>query len=65
MAVAGLFTGKTTIDGIAARQPSVFSARFGLTAWLAEGLYVEPSVSFGLSGPGDGFAVGVTLPYAF
>jgi hypothetical protein len=65
MAVAGLFTGKATVDGVAAKQPSIFSARFGLTASLAEGLYVEPSISFGLSGPGDSFAFGVTMPYAF
>jgi hypothetical protein len=65
MAVAGVFTGKATVDGLTVRQPSIFSARFGLTAWLAQGLYVEPSVSFGLSGPGDSLAFGVTLPYAF
>ena len=39
--------------------------RFALTSWLAEGLYIEPSVSFGLSGPEDSFAFGVTIPYAF
>jgi hypothetical protein len=65
MAVAGLFTGKTIVDGVAAQQPSVFIARFGLTASLAEGLYVEPSISFGLSGPGGSLAFGVTMPYAF
>ena len=32
---------------------------------LAEGLYVEPSVSFGLGGPGNSFAFGVTVPYSF
>jgi hypothetical protein len=61
----GLFTGKTIVDGVAAQQPSVFIARFGLTASLAEGLYVEPSISFGLSGPGGSLAFGVTMPYAF
>jgi hypothetical protein len=28
-------------------------------------LYIEPTVSFGLNGPGDSFALGVTLPYTF
>jgi excisionase family DNA binding protein len=65
LAVAGLFAGATTLDGVTAKQPSIFSARFGLTASLAEGLYIEPSISFGLSGPGDSFAFGVTIPYAF
>jgi len=64
-AVSGRFAGTTTIQGVTASAPSSFSARLGLTAWLAEGLYIEPSVSFGLSGPGDAFAFGVTLPFAF
>jgi hypothetical protein len=65
MAVSGLFTRPTGPDGTRLPQPSVYSARFGLTSWLAEGLYIEPSISFGLSGPGDTFAFGVTLPFAF
>jgi hypothetical protein len=65
MAVSGLFTRPTGPDGTRLQQPSVYSARFGLTSWLAEGLYIEPSISFGLSGPGDTFAFGVTLPFAF
>ncbi len=39
--------------------------QFGLTSWLAKGLYIEPTVSFGLNGPGDSFALGVTVPYTF
>lgn len=65
MAVSGLFTRPTGPDGTRSQQPSVYSARFGLTSWLAEGLYIEPSISFGLNGPGDTFAFGVTLPFAF
>jgi hypothetical protein len=66
MAVAGLFTGAgTTVDNTRFRQPGTFSARFGVTSWLARGLYVEPSVSFGLTGPGRSFAFGLTFPYAF
>ena len=65
MAVSGLFTGSTTFDNAKSRQPAIFSSRFGLTTRLGEGLYIEPSVSFGLSGPGNSFAFGVTLPYAF
>lgn len=65
LAVAGAFAKTTALDGTTSRRPSLFSARFGLTAWLARGLYVEPSVSFGLTGPGDTVTFGVTLPYAF
>jgi hypothetical protein len=64
LAVSGLFSRATTVGGGSTR-PSVFSARFALTTWLAEGLYLEPSISFGLSGPGESFALGVTMPYAF
>jgi len=65
MTVSGLFTGSTTFDNATSKQPAIFSSRFGLTTRLGEGLYIEPSVSFGLSGPGNSFAFGVTLPYAF
>lgn len=65
MAVSGAFARATTLEGVSARQPAFFGARFGLTAWLARGLYIEPSVSFGLTGPGDTVAFGVTVPYAF
>lgn len=65
MAVSGVFTGTTTLDNSRVRQPDAFSARFGLTSWLGKGLYIEPSVSFALGGPGDGFAFAVTMPYAF
>jgi hypothetical protein len=65
MAASGLFARTAIIDDVALRQPDSFSGSFGLTAWLAEGLYIEPSVAFSLSGPGRGFAFGLTVPYAF
>ena len=65
MSVAGAFTGTSVLDNVRFRQPSAFGARFALTSWLARGLYIEPSVGFGLSGPGRSFTFGVTLPYAF
>lgn len=66
MAVSGLFTGATTtLDQTTFRQPGTFGARFGVTSWLAKGLYIEPSVSFALTGPGSSFAFGVTFPYTF
>jgi excisionase family DNA binding protein len=64
-AVSGLFTGATTIGTTTLRQADTFSLRFAITSWLAQGLYIEPSVSFGLAGPGDSFAFGVTIPYSF
>jgi hypothetical protein len=64
-AVSGLFAGSTVLDSAISRQPDSFSGSFALTSWLAEGLYIEPSVSFGLSGPGASVAFGVTIPYTF
>ncbi len=63
--VSGLFTGATSFDNAELRQRDNFSLQFGLTSWLAKGLYIEPSVSFGLDGPGDSFAFGVLVPYSF
>jgi excisionase family DNA binding protein len=65
MGVGGLFTRTTLADAATSRPVSLFNARFGLTTSIGEGLYLEPSISFGLSGPGHRFAFGVTMPYAF
>jgi excisionase family DNA binding protein len=64
-AVFGVFAGATTVDNVKLRRPSSFGARLGLTSWLSKGLYIEPSVSFGLTGPGNSVAFGVTMPYTF
>jgi hypothetical protein len=53
------------VDRSTSRRANVYSLRFALTSWLAEGLYIEPSVSFGLSGSNESVAMGVTIPYAF
>lgn len=49
----------------ASRRVDFFSLRFALTSYLARGMYIEPSVSIGLSGPGQSFSMGVTIPYSF
>ncbi len=63
--VSGVFSGATRFDNAELRQQDSFSLAFGLTSWLAKGLYIEPSVSFGLDGPGDSFTLGVAVPYTF
>ncbi len=63
--ISGLFTFETEFDNATLSQQELFSLQFGLTSWLAKGLYIEPTVSFGLNGPGDSFAIGVTVPYTF
>jgi excisionase family DNA binding protein len=70
MAVGGIFTGISSrgapaVDAPAVNTPAAFSIRFGVTTALGRGLYLEPSVSLGISGPAQTFAFGLTMPYAF
>lgn len=60
---SGAFVRATADDD--ARRADFFSLRLALTSALARGLYIEPSVTFGLSGPGQSLAMGVTIPYSF
>ena len=62
---SGLFTGSANLNGVAQRRAQSFAGRFALTSRLATGLYIEPSVTFGISGPGESVAFGVTIPYSF
>jgi hypothetical protein len=63
MAISGTFTASERFDDVVLRQRDSYALRLGLTSWLARGVYIEPSVSFSLGGPNDGFAFGVTVPY--
>jgi len=63
--VSGLFSSASTFTNARLLRQEIYSLQLGLTSYLAPGLYIEPSVSFGLSGPGDSVAFGVTLPYTF
>jgi hypothetical protein len=64
-AASGVFTRTSVFENIPSGQSESFSLRFALTSALARGLYIEPSVTVGLSGPGQSFTMGVTLPLAF
>jgi len=63
--VSGVFSSATSFGNATLRQQDGYSLSFGLTSWLAKGLYIEPTVSIGLSGPGNSAAFGITLPYTF
>ncbi len=63
-AASAAFIRTAAVEG-APRRVDVFSLRFALTSALARGLYIEPSVSIGLGGPGQSFAMGITIPYSF
>jgi excisionase family DNA binding protein len=64
-AVSGVFTGDTRFPNATLLGQDIYSLQLGLTSWLAAGLYIEPSVSFALSGPGNSVAFGLTMPYSF
>jgi len=64
-AAAGVFTRASVFENIPSGRSESFSLRFALTSALVGGLYIEPSVTVGLSGPGQSFTMGVTLPLAF
>jgi len=64
-AASGAFTRAGFRQDVNTGRTETFSLRFALTAALAKRLYIEPSVTMGLSGPGQSFTFGVTLPYSF
>ena len=64
-AASGAFTRAAFNQDVKTGRTETFSLRFALTAALAKRLYVEPSVTLGLSGPGQSFTFGVTLPFSF
>jgi excisionase family DNA binding protein len=45
--VSGVFSSETNFGNVTLRQQDTYSLSFGLTSWLAEGLYIEPTVSPG------------------
>lgn len=65
--VIGVFTSAksfTTPIPIQLRSNETISLRLGLTAYISESLYVEPSVEFSLTEPSS-VTLGVSLPYTF
>ena len=58
-----LFPSDFTVADLRSRE--LVNLEFGLTVELDEGLFVEPSVAFGLNGPADDYSVGLTIPYRF
>jgi len=64
-AASGAFTRAAFTEDVNTGRAETFSLRFALTSALARSLYIEPSVTMGLSGPGQSFTMGVTVPYSF
>ena len=63
MSLSGTFTASERLGNFSLRQRDSYAVRFGMTSRIARGVYIEPSVSFTLGGPDDGFAFALTVPY--
>lgn len=64
-AVSGVFTTRTRFGNITFPSSERYSIQFGLTSLLTNKLFIEPVVSFALSGAGSDVSFGVNLPYTF
>ena len=64
-AASGVFTRASFIESVGSGRAETFSLRFALTSALTRRLYIEPSVTLALSGPGQSFTMGITVPYSF
>jgi hypothetical protein len=64
--VSGVFTTRTEFDnGLVLPGRERYSLQFGLTSYLAKGLYIEPTVSFGLNSNSSDITIGVSNPIHF
>jgi hypothetical protein len=57
------FTNETEFSAATLQSKESYSLRFGLTNLMRKKLYLEPSVTFGLSSPGNWVAFGLTMPW--
>lgn len=64
-ALTGTFTGRTSFEAATLRQSDTFSLLLGLTTRVSRTLYLQPSVSYRLNGPGNAVVFGLNIPYAF
>jgi excisionase family DNA binding protein len=64
-AVSGVFNDETNFKNYTIKSDQQYDLQLALTSLLGEGLYIEPSVTFGLNNPGSLFIFGVRIPYTF
>lgn len=64
-ALSGSFNLATSFDNADFRQNEAFNLIMGLTARISRKLFVQPSVSYRLNGPGSGVLFGLNFPYTF
>lgn len=64
-AIAAAFDRAATFGAARLRQSTVTALQMGMTARVSRGVYLQPSVSYRLSGPGTGFTLGLNIPVSF
>lgn len=64
--LSAVFTSRSRLRNnftLASRE--LYNLEFALTSFLTEGLYIEPSVGFGLNDDAPDLTIGLNLPYTF
>ena len=64
-AIASTFNRGVTINTTQLRPVTTTALQLGMTVRVARGLYLQPSMSYRLSGPGSGFSLGLNVPITF
>jgi hypothetical protein len=64
-AASALFTSEDAFTNATLRNQESYSLQFGLTSLLTKGLYIEPTVSFGLNESATDVVLGVNFVYTF
>ncbi len=64
-AISGAFNAESVFENAFIRQSSIFTLRTGFTARISRNLFVQPSVSYQLNGPGNAVTFGINFPYSF
>jgi excisionase family DNA binding protein len=59
--LSAISTGRTEFENVTLRRQEAYSVGFGLTSRVSSRIYLEPALSFGLGGPADGFAFGLSV----
>ncbi len=64
-AISNSFARATTFSNAELRSSNAASLQLGMTARIAKGLYLQPSVGFRLNGPTRGYTLGLNMPITF
>lgn len=63
--LSGVFQSQTELNGTRLPSREQYSLQFGVTSYLAKGLFIEPFVNFALNGTNSDVVIGTNLPYTF